>query len=91
MGPKKILVPLQDLVPTLSGAYSCYYSLAYVWALHFKLAYQVCFFLPRIHQTTNASDEDENDLLLWCPRQPLLWSALILWASPMPLSAGSSY
>jgi hypothetical protein len=62
MGTNKILVPLQDLVPTLSGAYSCHYSLAYVWALHFKLTCQVCFFSPRIHQTTNASDGDENNL-----------------------------
>jgi hypothetical protein len=37
MGPKIILAPLQDLVPTLSGAYSCHYSLICVWALHFKL------------------------------------------------------
>jgi hypothetical protein len=37
MGPNKILAPLQDLVPTLSGAYSCHYSLACVWVLHFKL------------------------------------------------------
>jgi hypothetical protein len=37
MGTNKILASLQDLVPTLSGAYSCHYSLACVWALHFKL------------------------------------------------------
>jgi hypothetical protein len=43
MGPNKILAPLQDLVPTLSEAYSCHYSLACVWVLHFKLTYQVCF------------------------------------------------
>jgi hypothetical protein len=57
MGPNKILVP------TLSGVYSCHYSLACVWALHFKLTCQVCFLLPRIHQTTNASDGGKNDLL----------------------------
>jgi hypothetical protein len=51
---------------------------------------QVCFFLPRIHQTTNASDGDENDLLLWS-RQPLLWSALMLQAPSAPPWAGSSY
>jgi hypothetical protein len=44
MGPNKTLAPLQDLVPTLSGAYSCHYSLACVWALHFKFTCQVCFF-----------------------------------------------
>jgi hypothetical protein len=65
--PNKILAPLQDLVPTLSGAYSCHYSLACVRALHFKLTCQVCFFLPRIHRTTNASGGDENDLLLQSP------------------------
>jgi hypothetical protein len=32
MGPNKILAPLQDLIPTLSEAYSCHYSLACVWA-----------------------------------------------------------
>jgi hypothetical protein len=37
MEPNKILAPLQDMVPTLSGAYSCHYSLTCVWALHFKL------------------------------------------------------
>jgi hypothetical protein len=31
------MASLQNLVPTLSGAYSCHYSLACVWALHFKL------------------------------------------------------
>jgi hypothetical protein len=35
--------------------------------LHFKLTCQVCFFSPRLHQTTNASDGDENDVLLWSP------------------------
>jgi hypothetical protein len=44
MEPNKILAPLQGLVPTLSGAYSCHYSLACVWALHVKLICQVCFF-----------------------------------------------
>jgi hypothetical protein len=63
MALNRILAPLQDLVPTLSGAYSCYYSLACVWALNFKLTCQVCFFSPRIHQTTDALDGDENDLL----------------------------
>jgi hypothetical protein len=33
----KILASPQDLVPTLSWLYSCPYSLACVWALHFKL------------------------------------------------------
>jgi hypothetical protein len=28
VGPNKILALLQDLVPTLSGIYSCHYSLA---------------------------------------------------------------
>jgi hypothetical protein len=37
MGTNKILASLQDLVPTLSGAYSCHYSLTWVWALYFKL------------------------------------------------------
>jgi hypothetical protein len=37
MRTNKILASLQHLVPILSGAYSCHYSLACVWALHFKL------------------------------------------------------
>jgi hypothetical protein len=78
MGTNKILAPLQDLVPTLSGAYSCPCPLACVWALHFKLTCQVCFFSPRIHQTTNASGRDEKDLLPRSPWQPLWWSALTL-------------
>jgi hypothetical protein len=53
-------MPLQDMVPTLSGAYSCHYSLTCVWALRFKLDCQVCFLLPRIHQATDAPDGDEN-------------------------------
>jgi hypothetical protein len=64
MGPNKILAPLQDLVPPLSGVYSCHYSLTCVWALHFKLTCQVCFLSPRIHQTTDAPDGDENDPLV---------------------------
>jgi hypothetical protein len=84
MGPNKIMAPLQDLVPTLSGAYSCHYPLACVWSLRFKLTCQVCFSLPRIHQTTNAFDGDENDLLLWSPWQLLSWSALMLQAPPPP-------
>jgi hypothetical protein len=84
MGTNKILAPLQDLVPTLSGPYSCHYSLACVWDLHFKLTCQVCFFLPRLHQTANSSGGDENDLLLWSPWQPLSWSALTLWAPSSP-------
>jgi hypothetical protein len=64
-GTNKILASLPDLVPTLSVAYSCHYFLACVWALHFKLTCQVCFFSPRIHQTTNAFGGDENNLLLW--------------------------
>jgi hypothetical protein len=40
MGPDKILDPLQDLILTLSGAYSCHYSLTCVWALYFKLTCQ---------------------------------------------------
>jgi hypothetical protein len=63
IGPNKILASLQDLVPTLSGAYSCHDSLACVWTLHFKLACQVCFFSPRVRQTTNASGGNENLLL----------------------------
>jgi hypothetical protein len=38
-----------------------------VWALHFKLTCQVCFLLPRIHQTTDAPDGDGNNLLLQSP------------------------
>jgi hypothetical protein len=53
------------MVPTLSRAYSCHYSLIQVWALHFKLTIQVCFLSPRIHQTKDAPDKDENDLLSW--------------------------
>jgi hypothetical protein len=60
MGPNKILASLQEMVPTLSRAYSCHYSLACVWALHFKFTCQVCFLLPRIHQTTDAPHGDEN-------------------------------
>jgi hypothetical protein len=41
METNKILASLQDLVSTLSGAYSCHYSLACVWALHFKVTCQV--------------------------------------------------
>jgi hypothetical protein len=67
MGPNKILAPLQDLVPTILGAYSCHYSLACVWDLHSKFTCQVSFLSPRIHQTTNASDGDENNLLSWSP------------------------
>jgi hypothetical protein len=73
MGPNKILVSLQGMVPTLSGPYCCHYSLTCVWALHFKLTCQVCFLWPRIRQTTDASDGDENDAvplitpLLVCP------------------------
>jgi hypothetical protein len=37
MGPNKILAPLQDMVPILSGGYSCHYSLTCVWDLHSKL------------------------------------------------------
>jgi hypothetical protein len=84
LGPNKILVHLQDLVSTLSGAYSCHYSLGCVWALHFKLTCQVCFLLPRVHQTTNAPDGDENDLLLRSPLTPLSWSSLILWVPSLP-------
>jgi hypothetical protein len=67
IGPNKILASLQDLVPTLSGAYSYHDSLACVWALYLKLTCQVCFFSLRIHQTTNASDGDKNNLLTWSP------------------------
>jgi hypothetical protein len=37
MGTNKILASLQDLLLTLTGAYSCHYSLTCVWDLHFKL------------------------------------------------------
>jgi hypothetical protein len=66
MGPNKILAPLQDMVPTLSGAYSCHYSLTCVWALHFKLTCQVCFLSPRILQTTDALMEMKMTYYL-CP------------------------
>jgi hypothetical protein len=67
MGPNTNLAPLQDLGPILSGAYSNHYSLACVWAFHFKLTCQVCLFSPRIHPTTNTSDGDENNLLSQSP------------------------
>jgi hypothetical protein len=79
------------LVPTLFRAYNCHYSLACVLALHFKLTCKVCFFSPRIHQTTNASGGDENDLQPGSPWQPLSWSALRLRTLHCFLSAGSSY
>jgi hypothetical protein len=72
------------LVPTLSEAYSYNYSLACVWALHFKLTCQVCFFSPRICQTTNAPDGGENDLLSGSPLTPLSWSTLMLLALSLP-------
>jgi hypothetical protein len=50
----------------------------------FKLTCQVCFFSPRIHQTTNASDGDENDLVPQSPWQPLSWSTLTLRAPSSP-------
>jgi hypothetical protein len=52
MGPNKILAPIQDLVPTLSGAYSCHYSLASVWALHFELVKFVSSHLESIKLQT---------------------------------------
>jgi hypothetical protein len=72
VGPNKILAPpLQDLVPTLSGAYSFHYSLTCVWVLHFKLVKFV--YSLQIHETTDAPDGDENDLLSWSPLTPLQW------------------
>jgi hypothetical protein len=84
MEPNKVLASLQDLIPTLSGVYSCHYSLACVWAFHLKLTCQVCFFLPRIHQTTNAPDGDENNRLSLSPLIPLSWSTLMLGAPSSP-------
>jgi hypothetical protein len=85
------MAPLQDMVSTLPGVYRCRYFLTCVWALHFKLTCQVCFLLPRIHQTTDAPDGDENELLSQSPQEPLLWSALMLWAPSSLLSAGRSH
>jgi hypothetical protein len=67
MGSNKVLAPLQDMVPTLSGSYSCHYSLTCVWALHFKLICQVVLLSPKIHQTTDAPDGDENGKLSQSP------------------------
>jgi hypothetical protein len=67
IGPNKILAPLQGLVPTLFGPVVAITLLLVFGPLHFKLTCQVCFFSPRIHQTTNASDGDENNLLLQSP------------------------
>jgi hypothetical protein len=78
--PNKILAPLQDMVPTLSGVYNCHYSLTCVWVLHFKLTHQVCLIFLRIHQTTDTPDGDGNDLLLQYPP----WSAWRLWAPSSP-------
>jgi hypothetical protein len=59
--------------------------------LHFKLICQVCFFSPRIHQSTNASDGDKttyycSPLSLLSHGQPWCCGAL-----HCPLSAASSY
>jgi hypothetical protein len=51
---------------------------------NFKLTCQVSFFSPRIHQTTNASGGDANDLLLESLWQTLSWSALMLRAPSSP-------
>jgi hypothetical protein len=67
MGSNKILAPLQNMVPTLCGTYSCRYSLTCVWTLHFKLTCQVFFLSPGIHQTTDAPNGDENNLLSQSP------------------------
>jgi hypothetical protein len=35
--------------------------------LHSKLTFQVCSLSPRIHQTTDTPDGNEDDLLLLSP------------------------
>jgi hypothetical protein len=83
MGTNKNLASLQDLVPNLSGAYSCHYSLACVWTLHFKLlAKFVSSCLESIKQQMHLV---EMKMTYYCgPLANPSWSALMLRAPSSP-------